>query len=105
MITVTAIQKAKSSQKPRLEALMKELTVQVRKEPGCSTFDYLRSRDNPNSYLVIEQYVDQQALTFHQSTDYLKRFIPQMMECLEQAPAVVIYDDVFADLPAENKGN
>jgi quinol monooxygenase YgiN len=99
MITVTAIQLAKADQKPRLEALVKDLLVQVRQEPGCATFDYVRSRDNPNSYLVIEQYVDQQALTFHQGTDYLKSFIPNMLECLEGPPTVVIYEDVFADLP------
>ena len=105
MITVTAIQPAKAGQNARLEALMKELTIQVRQEPGCVTFEYFRSRENPDSYLVLEQYRDQQALDVHLKTDYLQRFIPNMMECLAGPPTVVVHDDVFTDLPNERKGS
>jgi quinol monooxygenase YgiN len=83
-----------------LQALMVALTEQVKaNEPGCATFDWVRSSANPQSYLVIEQYVDQHAFNLHQNTQYLKDFIPNLMTCLQQAPAVTIYDDAVAQLP------
>jgi quinol monooxygenase YgiN len=80
-----------------LVALMKDLTAKVRaNEPGCTLFVYVRSTDKPRTYLVIEQYADQRAFDAHHATDYLRDFIPQMMECLEAAPDVATYDDAFA---------
>jgi quinol monooxygenase YgiN len=103
MMTVTAIQPVKPGQNARLEALMKDLTIRVRQEPGCVTFEYFRARENPDSYLVIEQYRDQAALDVHLKTDYLQEFIPKMMECLAQPPTVMVYEDVFTDLPNQRK--
>ena len=97
MITVTAIQDVQVGKEMQLEALMKALTVQVLNEPGCISFEYFRSQESKNMYLVIEKYKNQEALTFHQKTDYLKAFIPKMMTCLKQAPVVVIYENVFSN--------
>jgi quinol monooxygenase YgiN len=102
MITVTAVQLVVPGREADLQGLMVDLTAQVKaNEPGCATFDWLRSSANPQSYLVIEQYVDQPAFKLHQNTTYLKAFIPKLMTCLQQAPAVTIYDDaVMAPPPA-----
>ena len=96
MITATAIQLARSGKEATLEGLMKDLTAKVKSnEPGCTIFLYVRSTEKARTYLVIEQYVDQAAFNLHHATDYLKAFIPKMMECLEQPPDVAIYEDVF----------
>jgi len=95
MITATAIQLARPGKEAALEALMKDLTANVRsKEPGCTIFLHVRSTDRPRTYLVIEQYVDQAAFDAHHATDYLKAFVPKMMECLEQPPDIATYEDV-----------
>lgn len=79
---------------------MKSLTDQVKAgEPGCASFEYFRSRDKPRTYIVIEQYKDEEAFAFHKTTAYLKEFISKMMDCLEQPPEVETYEDVF---PASN---
>lgn len=98
MITVTAIQTVKPGKEDQLITLMRELTLQVRKEPGCVSFDYVQSSSSKDSYLVIEKYTGEEALTFHQHTSYLQAFIPKMMECLTGPPLVVVYQDVFTDL-------
>ncbi len=101
MITATAVQLAKQGSEANLIALMKDLTVKVKvNEPGCTIFLYVKSNDKPRTYLVIEQYKDQQAFDFHHSTDYLKAFIPQMMSCLEAGPEVSTYSDVFTASPS-----
>lgn len=100
MITVTAIQLVVPGKEAELQALMVGLTAQVKgNEPGCATFDWVRSNANPQSYLVIEQYVDQQAFSLHQNTSYLKDFIPKLMTCLQQAPTVTVYNDAVPALP------
>lgn len=96
MITVTAVQLAKEGKEAQLEALMKDLTVKIKtNEPGNATFEYFQSKDKPRTYLVIEQYIDEEAFAYHKTTPYLKDFIPKMMECLEQPPDVETYGDVF----------
>jgi quinol monooxygenase YgiN len=96
VITATAIQLARPNEEAQLQALMKDLIAKVKSnEPGCTIFEYVRSKDKPLTYLVIEQYIDDKAFAFHHATDYLKAFIPKMMECLEHAPEVSTYENVF----------
>jgi quinol monooxygenase YgiN len=96
LITATAVQLARSGKEATLENLMKELTANVKaNEPGCTIFLYVRSTEKARTYLVVEQYRDQASFDFHHATDYLKAFIPRMMECLERPPDVAVYQDVF----------
>lgn len=100
MITCTAIQLVKPGKEKELEQLMNKLSVQIHEnESGCVLFQYSRSDKNRNEYLVVEQYIDQNALDFHHQTDYLKEFIPKMMLCLEQAPIVKQYENIFPKEP------
>jgi quinol monooxygenase YgiN len=95
VITATALQHAKAGKEAELIALMTDLTAKVKaNEPDCTTFLYVRALDKPRTYLVIEQYKDQQAFEFHHNTQYLKAFIPKMMTCLEKGPIVDVYGDV-----------
>ena len=100
MITVTAVQVVVPGKEADLQTLMVDLTAQVKaNEPGCATFDWVRSSASPQNYLVIEQYVDQQAFSLHQNTSYLKAFIPKLMTCLQQAPGVTVYNDAVPAPP------
>jgi quinol monooxygenase YgiN/catechol 2,3-dioxygenase-like lactoylglutathione lyase family enzyme len=100
MITITAVQLVKPGKEAELEDLMQGLTAKVKlNEPGCATFDYVRSSDNPQTYLVIEQYVDEKAAAAHRETQYLHDFLPKMAECLQQEPTVTTYRDVFTVPP------
>jgi len=96
VITATAVQLAKKGKEADLLSLMQELTAQVKaNEPGCTIFLYVKSKDTPRTYLVIEQYKDQHAFDLHHNTEYLKSFIPKMMACLEHGPEVATYEDVL----------
>ena len=100
MITVTAVQILKPGMEVQLKSLMMDLTAQVKaNEPGCATFDWVQDNVNPQNYLVIEQYVDQNAYDLHGKTQYLKDFIPKLMGVLQQAPIVTIYGDVVQPPP------
>lgn len=100
MITVTAVQHVKPGREADVETLMLDLTNEVRaNEPGCLTFDYVRSNDSEHTYLVIEQYADEVAFQIHGKTQYLQDFIPHLLECLRKPPDVVTYRDVLPIQP------
>jgi len=92
MITALAIQLVKPEKVADLTQLMSDLTSQVRaNEPGCVSFEWVCDADQPGRYLVLEQYLDQDALTRHQGTPYLKAFLPKLMECLTEPPQVTMW--------------
>jgi len=75
------------------EAVFAELTAAVRaNEPGNVFYTLTRSRSNPQVDKVLEQYVDQDALTAHGSSDYFKAAGPKLGACLSGAPEVEYLD-------------
>ena len=72
-----------------------ELAAAVRaNEPGNVFYALTRSRSNPQVYKVLEQYVDQDALTAHGASDYLKAAGPKLGPCLAGAPDIEYLDAV-----------
>jgi quinol monooxygenase YgiN/catechol 2,3-dioxygenase-like lactoylglutathione lyase family enzyme len=101
VITVTAVQKVRPGKEAALDRLMAKLTGQVLgAEQGCVAFEYVTPLDGDGrTRTVIEKYRDDEALRRHQSTPYLRDFIPELMECLLEAPAVQVYRDLVAPPP------
>jgi quinol monooxygenase YgiN len=44
-----------------------------RREPGCVSYIPHRLEDDPDTVVIYEQYVDQQALAAHRETDHFKK--------------------------------
>jgi len=57
------------------EALLHELRDASRSEPGCLTFNVARSIENPNVFLLYEEYRDQHALDAHFASDHFQRLV------------------------------
>ena len=77
------------------EAVFAELAAAVRaNEPGNVFYALTRSRSNPQVYKVLEQYVDQDALTAHGASDYFKAAGPKLGPCLAGAPDIEYLDAV-----------
>ncbi|MCO4092011.1 MAG: antibiotic biosynthesis monooxygenase [Sphingorhabdus sp.] len=62
------------------------------REPGNVFYTLTRSRSNPQVYKVLEQYVDQDALTAHGASDYFKAAGPKLGPCLAGAPDIEYLD-------------
>ena len=57
------------------EALYSELAGLVNEnETGCNYYQVHKSRNDPQIYVVMEEYADQAALDAHAQTDYSKAF-------------------------------
>jgi len=95
MITCTAIQHVKPGREAEVERLMLALVDDVRaNEPGCSIFEFVRSKTESGTYLVIEQYADEETFARHRQTEYLLRTLPQLLDCLESPPELATYESV-----------
>jgi quinol monooxygenase YgiN len=66
------------------ERLFAEMRAAIRdQEPGNVLYSLLKSRTNPRSYIVHEQYRDQAALDAHQSSAHGKIYFPKIRAILE----------------------
>jgi len=72
-----------------------ELSAQVNeKEPGCNFYQVHQSRKDPQVYVVLEQYANQEALDAHGKTNYFRTLGKQMGGCMAGAPDVALLDGV-----------
>lgn len=98
MITCTTALKVKDGKQAELEKLLVSLVEKVRaSEPGTKMFQFVRSLDDPNKYLFLEQYVDREALDFHHNTEYLQPIVDQMMNYIEGQPDILTFAPIGQD--------
>ncbi|MBF9070770.1 putative quinol monooxygenase [Streptacidiphilus fuscans] len=100
MITCTTVLNVNEGSEEPFEKLLGELVANVlANEPGTPLFQFVRSLTVPRRYLVVEQYVDEEALARHSATEYLKVFVPAMLPLLAADPELHSYVPVPAGDP------
>jgi (4S)-4-hydroxy-5-phosphonooxypentane-2,3-dione isomerase len=76
---IVARWRPRDGQIEKIEAILRALTKEIRREPGNLQFIVNRSHDDPNEFLLYEQYVSEQAFLDHRETPHFKTLV------LEQA--------------------
>ena len=95
MIALTATLTAKEGSEADLERVIRGLREKVlANESGCALYQLARSRSDGRSYVVLERYRDEEALSHHSNTDYFKAAIPEMMACLDGPPCIASFEEV-----------
>jgi len=75
------------------ETIFNELASAVRaNEAGNNFYSLHKSRSDENSYVVLEEYVDQAALDAHGQTDYFKAIGAKLGGCMAGRPDVELFD-------------
>jgi len=75
--------------------LFKQLQEAVNaNEDGCKFYALHQSRSDAQSYMVLEQYVDEAALESHGKTDYFRSIGAQMGGCMTAASQIELFDSV-----------
>ena len=74
MVVLTAIFQAAEGKGDDIEREFKKLAPKVLKDPGAITYTIHRAVDNPNKFLVYEQYENQDAFKYHQQTEHFKAY-------------------------------
>jgi len=83
----------KPGHEQEFETLFSELRAIMRQEePGCLLYSLLKSKTNPRSYIVHEQYRDQAALAAHETSSHGEIYFPKIRAILENI--TVEYFDV-----------
>ncbi|MGB9042214.1 MAG: putative quinol monooxygenase [Pseudolabrys sp.] len=72
---VVARWRPRDGQIERIEAILRELTKEIRREPGNLQFIVNRSLDDPNEFLLYEQYANEQAFLDHRQTPHFKMLV------------------------------
>jgi quinol monooxygenase YgiN len=76
MIVLVARYQAQAGRGDEVEAALKRMAPLVQAhEPGCGLYKANRSRENPDQFLLYEQYADEAALAAHRETAHFKEII------------------------------
>jgi len=94
-IGVTAKLQVQAGKNQEFEAIFKQLTAAVHaNEKGCLFYALHQSREDTQTYIVLEQYADEAALTAHGKTDHYRNFGKELAGCMKGAPDITLMDSV-----------
>jgi quinol monooxygenase YgiN len=94
-IGVIATLQVQDGKGEELEAVFGELAPQVRvNEPGNKLYVLHKSREDANTYVVLEIYDDQAAIEAHRNSNHFKAAGPKLGACLAGRPDVKFLDAV-----------
>ena len=74
MISFSVRMKFKPEDREEIDKALRELTAASRKEPGCVSYIPHVLGDDPDTVLIYEQYVDQEARDAHGASAHFKKY-------------------------------
>lgn len=81
----------KPGREARVAEMMRELTEQVRREPGNQLFLPYTRENNPREYFVFEVYEDDAAFQEHISAEYGATFNGELADHIEEDGSVLTW--------------
>jgi quinol monooxygenase YgiN len=89
MIFITAKFRIKPEDADRWPEISREFTEATRGEPGCLWFDWSRSLADPNEYVLVEAFRDDEAGGAHVQSDHFKAAQKTLPPHLVETPRIV----------------
>ena len=89
MILVVVKNPIKPKYADEFPSLIAEFTEATRAEPGNVCFDWYRSVDDPNVYVLVEAFVDRAAGDLHTSTEHFQKAMSELGRYLADVPEIV----------------
>jgi len=85
----------KEGKNDEFESVFKEMVAAVRaNEPGCNFYDLHRSKEDSQSYVVLEQYADKDAMKAHSSSEHFKTIGAKMGPCMAKGADIEVMEGV-----------
>ncbi len=86
---VAAKWRAHPGKADRLLEVIEEMTPPSRAEPGCLLYQAQRSEEDPDLFLLYEQYVDEAGYEAHMDSEHFTRLvkgeaIPELLDARER---------------------
>ena len=89
MIFITARFQVRPEDADAWPEIAAEFTRATRAEPGCLWFDWSRSLDDPEEYVLVEAFRDDAAGAAHVQSDHFKKAQQTLPQYLVQTPRIV----------------
>jgi quinol monooxygenase YgiN len=89
MIFITAKFRVRAEDADRWPEICREFTKATRAEPGCLWFEWSRSLDDPQEYVLVEAFGDDEAGGAHVSSDHFKKAQETLPPHLAETPRIV----------------
>jgi quinol monooxygenase YgiN len=96
MLAIMATLKVQDGKADEFIAAAQEMVASVGREEAGKTVMYTlhRSRQDPNTFIFYEQYMDEDALAAHRGTGHMAAFGGKIRELLAGRPEIVQLDPV-----------
>lgn len=82
---------AKAGYEDAVAKMVRQLTDDVRKEPGNLVFDPHTEAQNPRAYFVYEVYQDEPAFQAHITAEHSKRFNGDLLNLIEEEGSIITW--------------
>ena len=92
MIFITAKFRILSEDADRWPEIAGPFTEATRSEPGCLWFDWSRSVDDPNEYVLVEAFADDEAGAAHVQSAHFKQAQQDLPPYLAATPKIVNFE-------------
>lgn len=92
MILIVARHLVRPEHAEQFPTLVESFAAATRAEPGTISFEWARSVDEPNVYLLVEAFRDAAAGDAHVHTEHFKAAIAMMPGLLAEPPQIVHAD-------------
>ena len=89
MIFITAKFPVRPEDADRWPEISASFTEATRAEPGCLWFDWSRSLDDPNEYVLVEAFRDDAAASAHVTSDHFYAAQKELPPHLARTPDIV----------------
>lgn len=89
MIFITAKFRIKPEYSAQWLDIAGDFTRATRAEPGCLWFDWSRSLENPNEYVLVEAFRDDEAGAAHVHSEHFKTAQRTLPPHLAETPLVI----------------
>ncbi len=73
--TVIATWRAKEGEEEACREILRVMTPLTRAEPGCLKYVVHSALDDPRTFVLYEQYVDEAALEAHREAEHFKKHV------------------------------
>ncbi len=89
MIFITAKFQIKPEDAEEWPKIAADFTQATRNEPGCLWFDWSRSVENPDEYVIVEAFRDQDAGVAHVTSAHFKEAQKTLPPHLVRTPRII----------------
>jgi quinol monooxygenase YgiN len=89
VIFITAKFRIKPDDADRWPEIIREFTEGTRSEPGCLWFDWARGVDDPNEYVLVEAFRDDEAAGAHVRSAHFRQAQKTVPPHLLETPRII----------------